>query len=155
MSYTGIIVLIFAIIATCKVRSACDTDICNDACNRCGMNGGTCKGNDCECSSGKSCLDVVCDAICSVAELTGECENNQCICKAEIEPCGLDECVEPCIQNAPPGCIFVEPLSCMKFGPITSCGCLCWEYNKSNYIFSAKAKKSPRFHRDYYRYTVL
>lgn len=110
------------------------------------------KGNDCECLSGKS-LEVACDAICNVTKLKGEYEDNQCICKAELELCGLDECIELSRENAPPECIFLEPFLCMEYGPLfTEYDCICYTwYIKAIYFAPAKAKKSTGFHRSYNR----
>lgn len=146
MAYTGIFVLIFVIIAVHKVQSEwssgdCNSDVCSDVCKTWSLDG-TCVENECRCSTDKKCIDFVCDKVCDVFDLNleGECdENGLCICKPKLEICSPLECEEPCIANAPPGCIFVYPDFCLDYGPIRTCSCICvtW-FNKFKYSGPAK-----------------
>lgn len=145
MSYSGIFVLIFAIISIHKVQSecsseGCNSDVCNDVCEHFSMNG-TCVGGECCCSTAKKCIDYACDKACSLLKLKGECDDNdQCICKPELDPCSAAECEGPCIEDAPPGCLIVLPDFCLDYGPIRTCSCICitW-FNQFIHFGPAKA----------------
>lgn len=152
MKYIGIFILICAMISIAKAQSWCDPSMCNKICSASNMNG-KCKGNECDCSSGKSCStknQIECEIFCHIYKLKGECDENQCICKAELKPCLPIKCTEQCIRDAPPECRFciVTPLVCMEYGPIQTCGCLCtcpWantnrQFNEINNFLPIKNK---------------
>lgn len=134
MYIAGIFLLIITIIPIHRAQIVCDSTMCNNVCTLDGhMSSGTCVGNTCECSSGKKCSgldDVVCVAVCKSAKLKGHCADGQCICRAELEPCGVNKCSAQCLNDPRArecilaGCVVI-PLFCLKYGPTQTCGCLC------------------------------
>lgn len=132
MSFIVQIVFFVVILSICQIKSDCDIETCKNVCEIFHMNG-TCHGNECDCSSDKNCLDIVCDKVCGVVDLDGECdENNQCICKAELHFCSgedWEKCNESCHEDSrAKGCLFVETVACLKYGPVLTCGCICWTW---------------------------
>lgn len=148
MSYTVLFVLLSAMLVTCA-KGQCDADTCNAVCQSFDLNG-TCRGNECDCSLDKNCLDVVCDTACGVFDLKGECDDNdRCFCKAELEMCKSDnwiDCENGCVEHAPPECIFVHAGACLKYGPVLTCGCICYTWlNKFQFI--SKRQVSSNFYK--------
>lgn len=155
MSFTEIILLIFALFAACKAE-LCNQELCDNACKGWDMTGGNCNGNECDCFFGKKCsemVDFVCDKACEVFKLKGKCENDQCICEAELKPCWPWENEKQCAEDPRcTGCV-VTPMWCVKYGPVQGCGCLCecpyTPTNNSSFV-SMIAKKSTSRHRYHY-----
>lgn len=149
MSSTGrIFVLLFTIFVIHKVQSeGCDSDVCDDLCKKWTMDSGTCVGNECRCKTGKIC-DFACDKFCDSFDLglEGECdENGMCICKPKLEPCSAIECQVSCETDPRAiGCLRVEAVGCLDYGPVRTCECLCHTWlNQFNRISPAKAKMLP------------
>lgn len=112
----------------------CDEEMCNAVCSDTGGMNGTCKEDSCDCSYGKKCsemVNLVCNLACGRLRLKGECdEAGWCICKAELELCLPTECYEQCLADPRAAQCeaefgFVTPVSCLEYGPIKTCGCLC------------------------------
>lgn len=167
MSHTGLFLIILAIIAIAKAQTDCDATMCSNVCKKETSGDGTCNGNSCDCSYGKKCsalVDVTCGIACKVFKMDGECdENDQCICKAELEPCPVWDCEEQCLEDPRAWeCELafgvVTPVACLEYGPIRTCGCLCTyllansrlakigeNHNSTfNYFLPSVAKKSSK-----------
>lgn len=157
ISFIIISMLVFAIFGVLKVESECDEGMCNDACQSKNLNG-KCNGNDeCDCSNGEKCSDMVeiaCGYFCDKLELDGECdENGFCVCKAELKPCFPTECEEQCLDDPrAKECVLVVPFSCMKYGPFQACVCICYQsqltsvHKKGFYYFGSIAgQKSSQY----------
>ena len=147
-SKSGIYVLIIAFAIINGVQSVCDSEMCNNVCNGFNMNG-TCNGNECDCYSGKNCSELICDAACKVFKLDGECDDNdQCICKAELEPCEPFECQGQCLEDPRAReCIIVIPVACLDYGPVRTCVCECyvWQNRPNNRFNIVHKKKTNHF----------
>lgn len=163
MPYAGIFVLLFAIIAIHEAQSQCNGAMCETICNELDSGTGICVGNECDCSSGKKCsemIDVACDAICDKIKLQGKCDDNGiCTCTAKLVPCFPWECQTQCLDDpraaeceALGG--FVTAVGCLKYGWIRTCGCLCtlfgtntsfYEAKYNNYFLPVKANKSHNY----------
>lgn len=166
LNYLQIIVLIFAIFEIQTAQSRCDSEVCDNVCHNWSMNG-TCVGDDCRCSTDKPCLDFVCDKVCDVLDLhlEGECDDNgMCTCKPKLDPCAPTECQEQCEEDPRAKyCIFVVADFCLWYGPIRTCGCICYQWYNQPFKYFIKsqpenlnlsvspAKKSSRLHRYYYQ----
>lgn len=161
MSFIEIVLLIFAIFSACKAQTECNQEMCDNMCKGWNMAGGNCNGNECDCSYGKNCsamVDLVCDKACEVLKLKGECENDQCICEAELKGCWPWECEEQCeddirAKECEASWGIVIPIWCVEYGPARGCGCLCQHWakpgSKSSFV-SMKAKKLTPRHRYHY-----
>lgn len=137
MSQTGLFLLILAIIAIAKAQTDCDATMCSNVCKKEARGDGTCNGNSCDCLYSKKCSELwymSCELACKGFNMDGGCnENDQCICKAELNPCPAWHCMEQCVQDPRAWeCEFteasigaVQPVACLEYGPIQTCGCLC------------------------------
>lgn len=128
-----ILLLVFAIIPIYSAQLVCDSTMCNNVCILTSRTNGTCVGTTCQCNPNKKCSDLgdlKCDVFCKVFQLTGECKNDQCLCKAELELCKISDCTQQCREDPrgqaciAKGCILT-PTLCLEYGPVRTCNCLC------------------------------
>lgn len=162
MLRTTIFVLIFAMIHILNAQNSCDQTLCNDVCEEQNMSGECNGNNECDCSDGKKCSEmetVTCWAACKATKLNlnGECRDDQCICKAELEICPPWECQENCMDDPrAKDCWFVTADFCTKYGPVTTCVCTCyvWAENRDqldgvhnfNHFQSVNATQTAKFY---------
>lgn len=160
------LVIIIAIVAVIQqVHCVCDLDNCNNLCTVFSMKG-VCDGNVCNCEEGEKCSamkDLTCNYICDKAGLDGECDKDDgCVCKASIGFCDgiLGNCQESCEEDSrSKECLYVQATSCIKYGPIEFCSCLCYVWDpwrlytmkeKFNYTTSLQEYRKKDIKRPHY-----
>lgn len=128
MCSSCIFVLIFTFAVIHKAQSDCDPQMCNNVCE---PMSGICNGNSCDCSTNKKCSEMkelTCDVFCKQFKLEGECDDDGCICKAELGFCTpiLGDCEESCREDPRAReCLWVNAIACVEYGPIETCVCEC------------------------------
>lgn len=152
MSYSIILLFIFAITAIHKVQSECDTTMCTRICIGKGFPAGNCNGNSCDCSYGKKCsvMAFTCKVACKRFNLDGACLDDVCVCRIPTKFCIPLECTAQCLADprakaceAAGG--FVTPFACWKYGVIRTCVCICHQFGTNNQLNGDQGSSSELF----------